>query len=139
MKRKKIAKSSKRRLLIFGTLSIILIGYSFICLFSYLYKIKDLQNTNSSLNKKLHDLQTKEQNLKTEIQKLKDPDYLARFAREHYLYTKNGEYVIKIEPTGKSEDKVQIKEPNYTNIIITSITGIFVVILYISLKGKKKK
>ena len=32
-----------------------------------------------------------------EIQKLRDPEYLARYAREHFLYSKDGEYIIRLE------------------------------------------
>ena len=35
--------------------------------------------------------------LKNEINKLQDPEYMARYAREKYLYSKNNEIIIKIE------------------------------------------
>ena len=28
--------------------------------------------------------------------KLQDPDYIARYAREKYLYSKDGEFILKI-------------------------------------------
>lgn len=37
-----------------------------------------------------------EESLKSEITKLKDPEYVAKYAREKYLYSKNGELIIKI-------------------------------------------
>ncbi len=37
-----------------------------------------------------------EASLNVEVSKLQDPDYIARYAREKYLYTKDGEYVIKL-------------------------------------------
>ncbi|NLC48199.1 MAG: septum formation initiator family protein, partial [Tenericutes bacterium] len=40
---------------------------------------------------------TEEETLKSEINKLKDPEYMARYAREKYLYSKNDEIIIKIE------------------------------------------
>ena len=33
---------------------------------------------------------------KKEIEKLKEPDYIARYAREKYLYSKDGEIIIRI-------------------------------------------
>ena len=33
---------------------------------------------------------------KDDIKKLNDPDYVARYAREKYLYSKNGELIIRI-------------------------------------------
>jgi cell division protein DivIC len=38
----------------------------------------------------------KEEELKDEINKLKDPEYMARYAREKYLYSKDGELIIRI-------------------------------------------
>jgi cell division protein FtsB len=38
-----------------------------------------------------------EENLKEEINRLQDPEYMAKYAREKYLYSKNGEIIIKIE------------------------------------------
>ena len=34
--------------------------------------------------------------LKSEVVKLQDPEYVARYAREKYLYTKDGETILKI-------------------------------------------
>lgn len=38
-----------------------------------------------------------EDKLNDEINKLKDPEYLAKYAREKYLYSKDDEIIIKIE------------------------------------------
>ena len=35
--------------------------------------------------------------LNDEISKLQDPEYLAKYAREKYLYSKDDEIIIKIE------------------------------------------
>ncbi len=48
------------------------------------------------LEKKLADLQEKEKELNSEIVKLQDPDYLARYAREKYFYSKDNEIIIRI-------------------------------------------
>ena len=34
--------------------------------------------------------------LETDVIKLQDPEYVAKYAREKYLYTKDGELIIKI-------------------------------------------
>ena len=44
-------------------------------------------------NEKLSD----EEELNDEINKLQDPEYMAKYAREKYLYSKKGEIIIKIE------------------------------------------
>lgn len=41
-------------------------------------------------------LKEKEEELKGQVNKLQDPDYIARYAREKYLYSKDGEIIIRI-------------------------------------------
>ena len=38
-----------------------------------------------------------EELLKSEIEKLQDEEYIARYAREKYLYSKDGEIILKID------------------------------------------
>ena len=65
--------------------------------FSYFSKIvdtkKEINELKNTYNEKLSD----EEELKDEINKLQDPEYMARYAREKYLYSKKGEIIIKIE------------------------------------------
>ena len=44
----------------------------------------------------LADLKDKELKLRLDAERLQDPDYIARYAREKYLYSKDGEFIIKI-------------------------------------------
>ena len=44
----------------------------------------------------LSELKEKEEELKATVTKLQDPDYVARYAREKYLYSKDGEIIIRI-------------------------------------------
>ena len=48
------------------------------------------------LEKKLKVLKEKEKQLKLDASKLQNPDYIARYAREKYYYSKDGEIVLKI-------------------------------------------
>ena len=41
-------------------------------------------------------LVSEEELLEKEVNKLQDPEYIAKYAREKYLYSKDGEYIIKI-------------------------------------------
>ena len=50
----------------------------------------------AKLEVEYNDLLKEEQTLSSDILKLKDPDYIARFAREKYLYSKDGEIIIRI-------------------------------------------
>ena len=98
-------KKSRRRLAIFGTLSLIVIGYFLFNLCYYSYRIMVLEKSKSSLESELSTLKKDEENLASDIQKLKDPEYIAKFARENYMYSKDGEYIIKIEDNDVIEDK----------------------------------
>ena len=48
------------------------------------------------LKEELKELKEKEKELKLDASKLQDSDYIARYAREKYYYSKDGEYIIKI-------------------------------------------
>ena len=48
------------------------------------------------LEKRIAALSLEEEELNNEITKLQDKDYLARYAREKYFYSKNGELIIRI-------------------------------------------
>lgn len=137
MSKKKVTKASKRRLLFFGTLSIVVIGYFVFSLTYYGAKIYNLQLEEENLKSNLISLKEDERNLKVEIEKLKDPDYLARFARENYLYSKNGEIVIKVQ--NDKEIKNEIK-PNtdYSFIIFSGSLVLLLIIIYVFRKSKKK-
>ncbi|MBR2603907.1 MAG: septum formation initiator family protein [Bacilli bacterium] len=41
-------------------------------------------------------LKDKEEELKGTVTKLQDPDYIEKYAREKYLYSKDGEIIIRI-------------------------------------------
>ena len=123
----KISKSRKRRLAVIGTASIV--AFAFFCLttINYTYKIIKLTNKQSELRKTLDLLKTEKENLDIEIEKLQDEDYIAKYAREKYLYTKNDEYVIKIQ-----DNTEELEE---TNSEIIKLNNARVYIVYASLIG----
>ena len=135
---KKISKASKRRLTLFGPLSLIAILYFLFTLGVYSYKLVSLYIEEKSLNQKLVSLQAEENELKIEIQKLKDPDYLARYARENYLYSKDGEYIIKIDDPKKETTNNNSFEEYYDLIIYGAGATIIFVFIYIVIRNKKK-
>lgn len=135
MARKK-NKKSKRRLAIFGTLSVLAIVYSIFTACYYSYKIAVLEKSKKQLNEQLTELQKQEKNLTTDIQKLKDPEYIAKFARENYMYSKDGEYILKIEDEEKPEEEAK-DTIDYKFLLTTSSIGFVIIILYI-IKRKKQ-
>ena len=55
-----------------------------------------INEEKKALNNKLSDLKEEEEVLNSDIKRLQDPDYVARYAREKYLYSKEGELIIRI-------------------------------------------
>ena len=49
------------------------------------------------LNEKYEKLVDQEYDLSGQVNKLQDPEYVAKYAREKYLYTSDGEKIIDIE------------------------------------------
>jgi len=142
MKKKRRLKLKIRTLITF-VVAIILFGYVSFSVINYNYSKKKYENETLELQSKLYELKDKEDELNQEISKLKDDDYLARYAREEYLYSKDGEYVIKIEEKEESkvkESKEELKLPEYVIILLTlivaSVITLFVLLL---LKNKKNK
>lgn len=62
----------------------------------YWIEIIEKYNEKKELEDRLVQLQEEEKALKLDASKLQDPDYVARYAREKYLYSKDGEFIIKI-------------------------------------------
>lgn len=104
MAKKRVTKASKRRLLLFGSVSVVFIVYFLVSLSTYIIDIYNLKREEKSLEEELVSLQAEEKDLGTQIEMLKDVDYLARYARENYLYSKDGEIILKIENSNDDEE-----------------------------------
>ena len=93
-RRKKI--KTKRRLLIFGLGSVIVIVFTTFTIGKYWVEIIDKYQEKTQLEKKLVKLKEKEEELQVDANKLQDSDYIARYAREKYNYSKEGEFILRI-------------------------------------------
>ncbi len=129
--KKKIPSASKHRLMIFGTLSIVLMGYFWVTLITYTINIKQLKEKERELSTELSSLKNEANDLSNTIQKLKDPDYIARYARENYLYSANGEYIIKMEKKEKKEEETPKVNNQYKYYIYGSAFCLIGIFLYI--------
>lgn len=92
MKKKKIKKK-----LFFTTLVFIIMGGILIkSIFQTSIQIYEKQKEKKEFTKMLEKLKDKEEELNNTVIKLQNPDYVARYAREKYLYSKDGEIIIRI-------------------------------------------
>ena len=95
-KNSKAVHKTKLRLVIFGLSSLAVIVFTTFTIGHYWVEIYDKYREKQDLDNKLTDLKDKEAELRVDVNKLQDPDYIARYAREKYLYSKDGEFIIKI-------------------------------------------
>ena len=101
--KKQKAKKSTLRFLVFGVACIIISGtvaLSISKLWSEIYQKykekKDLDQKLVELKSQEKDYSREEKELKVDVEKMQDPEYIARYLREKYLYSKDGEYIIRI-------------------------------------------
>ena len=92
---KKIGKKAKRRLL-FLTSSIIIASVVLVFfLFKEWKQILDNRAKAKELDNQYQELLREEEKLNSEVNKLSDPDYVARYAREKFLYSLPDEIIIR--------------------------------------------
>lgn len=94
---KKKSSVTKKRIFLLG-LSCFVINFVILySLFDVWKEIHDKKIEKEELSIKLVDLKEEEQELKVEVNKLKDPAYVAKYARERFYYSGKNEYIIKME------------------------------------------
>ena len=86
-----------KRFLTLGLLSLSIIFVVSFTIGKYWIEIYDKYQEKQELEKTLKELKEKEEILKADATKLQDPDYIARYAREKYLYSKDGEIILQIK------------------------------------------
>lgn len=92
MKRKKV----KRNFIIIATIYVI-IGFLLMeTVVKTSYELYTKSKEKKEFQEELAVLKEKEDELKGQVSKLEDPDYIARYAREKYLYSRDGEIIIRI-------------------------------------------
>ena len=92
MKHKHIKKKLVLVTLVFLSVGVIL----FKSIVETSIQIYDKQKEKKEFTVMLEELKVKEEELNSTVTKLQNPDYVARYAREKYLYSKNGEIIIRI-------------------------------------------
>ncbi|HBA37967.1 MAG TPA: hypothetical protein DCY94_04530 [Firmicutes bacterium] len=86
----------RRRMKIYLIVIVGLLSFFGIKMYYYWPKIFSNYKEKRTLENEYTDLLEQEEMLSSDIIKLQNPEYIARFAREKYLYSKNGEIIIRI-------------------------------------------
>lgn len=86
----------RRRLLIFGTFSLTTIVFTTYTMGKYWVQIYDKKQERDKLSQELKKLKKKENTLRADANKMQDKEYIARYAREKYLYSRDGEFILRI-------------------------------------------
>lgn len=94
--KRKRDKKKNRRMFFLGLTSIVIIVITTFTIGKYWIEIIDKYQEKKELTKKLVKLKEKEASLKVDANKLQNSDYIARYAREKYLYSKDGELILRI-------------------------------------------
>lgn len=95
-KKVRISKKAKIRIVFFFAIFGSIIGSLSYSFFSNISKIIDINKEKQLLNEKIVELAEEAEVLNADIKKLEDPEYIARYAREKYLYSKDGEIIIRL-------------------------------------------
>jgi len=96
MKKKKTNKGAVRRMSLYFFVFVCVLVYSGYVTIVSCGKIIDKYQEKKDLEEKYASLVSEEELLEKEVNKLQDPEYIAKYAREKYLYSADGEYIIKI-------------------------------------------
>ena len=74
----------------------VIAGFVWLTCFNSWVEILNNKNKTKDLENRYNELLNKQDELNDEVNKLQDPEYVAKYAREKYLYTKDGELVIDV-------------------------------------------
>ena len=96
---KKTKKASKHKIrfffafVVFSAITAVL-GYN---LFSNIIAINEMKAEKKALKDKSVSLQEEKKSLETDIKRLEDADYIAKYVREKYFYSKDGELILRMD------------------------------------------
>ena len=94
---KKLRKKRVKRIILVTIFCFSINAYVLYSVGTILKDVHVMKNENKELNVKLGNLKEEEEVLKSEVKKLKDPVYVAKYAREEFLYSGDDEYIIRMK------------------------------------------
>ena len=93
---RRVRKRVVRKVLVLGVISLVIIVGTIYTTGKYWIEIYDKYQEKKQLQAKLVKLKEKEEVLRVDANRLQDPNYIARYAREKYSYSKDGEIILKL-------------------------------------------
>ncbi len=90
-------KKEKKRLFFISVIIIFLIVFLGVTTYKDFLTIVNNKKETKKLNAQYEKLLDEKKSLTSEVTKMKDPEYLARYAKEKFLYSKDDEVIIRIE------------------------------------------
>lgn len=93
---KKVSSKAKRRFCFLSICFVIVLTLFVGSIFQDWLKIMHNKQEIATMNQYYVDLLAEEESLTSEVTKLHDSDYIARYAREKYMYSLPGEIIIKM-------------------------------------------
>ena len=103
---KRVKKQSRKmtlRFLVFGIFSIVVISAVLGSLSKVWLNIYEKYREKKDLESRLSFLKEDGESLSIDVEKLQDPEYVARYLKEKYLYSSDNEYIIRL-PQSNSEE-----------------------------------
>lgn len=94
-KKKYSVKAKGRMFIIFLFFGAIIATLSFTFLHN-LKRINDMEKELKNLQIEKETLIDEEESIESDIKRLSNPDYIARYAREKYFYSKDGEIILRM-------------------------------------------
>lgn len=139
MARKTTAQVKRRLVLTVPITLAIILATTFTSVLE-LKKIRSYEKEKKTLTLELEKLKEDAESLNLEINRLNSPEYIARYAREKFLYTKDGEKLIIVDELTKEQQiEESNKEIDYLTYILIGVGSLlFITIVYIILKKSKK-
>lgn len=99
--KKRVTKKTKRRLTFLSAIILLLVGVIVSSVFKDMCQVLKNKNEIALLTDKYNTLLHEEESLQSEITKLQDSEYVARYAREKYMYSLPNEVIIKLPNKGE--------------------------------------
>ena len=95
-KKRKASKSKIRVFISFVVFVFITATLVYNC-YGTINKIREMKKEKKNLENQLVILEEEKETLETDIMKLEDPDYIAKYVREKYFYSKDGELILRLD------------------------------------------